>query len=384
MARIPAGGGSLLDNLVDASQEMFVVSSSQMLLLRSFDENGLEQGIRSVVTGVQTCALPISNEVGHLVRKRLVFQTSSDARRVGQWEAVSWWDFVSAERFSPEYQRTFGNGLTKTLVAAKGTRASARTIGLMALAFITSVLTQSNPLVASQSGYGAADRLLDAPTNEAWIDPWVAHLRSLGVEVVEGYAATQLHVEAGRIAGATLTGGLGEQVVVRADHYVAAMPVEKARVLFDAPVRAAAPELAGLDALEYDYMNGIQLFLDRIPTQAVHGHVAYLSSPWALTSINQGLFWDRDLGARYGNGRVADVLSVDISDFFTPGILYGKAAVDCTPDEIRSEEHTSELQSLMRISYAVFCLKKKQTNKRTREPAQKASRNANANKISST
>src|SRR3546814_8522778 len=30
------------------------------------------------------------------------------------------------------------------------------------------------------------------------------------------------------------------------------------------------------------------------------------------------------------------------------------------PDPERSEEHTSELQSLMRISYAVFCLKKKQ------------------------
>src|SRR3546814_1130716 len=29
------------------------------------------------------------------------------------------------------------------------------------------------------------------------------------------------------------------------------------------------------------------------------------------------------------------------------------------PDDDRSEEHTSELQSLMRISYAVFCLKKK-------------------------
>src|SRR3546814_4015501 len=34
---------------------------------------------------------------------------------------------------------------------------------------------------------------------------------------------------------------------------------------------------------------------------------------------------------------------------------------DYTPEEIRSEEHTSELQSLMRISYAVFCLKKKKT-----------------------
>src|SRR3546814_7057949 len=31
-------------------------------------------------------------------------------------------------------------------------------------------------------------------------------------------------------------------------------------------------------------------------------------------------------------------------------------------DAARSEEHTSELQSLMRISYAVFCLKKKKTN----------------------
>src|SRR3546814_5927884 len=30
--------------------------------------------------------------------------------------------------------------------------------------------------------------------------------------------------------------------------------------------------------------------------------------------------------------------------------------------EVRSEEHTSELQSLMRISYAVFCLKKKTNN----------------------
>src|SRR3546814_1744395 len=31
------------------------------------------------------------------------------------------------------------------------------------------------------------------------------------------------------------------------------------------------------------------------------------------------------------------------------------------PFALRSEEHTSELQSLMRISYAVFCLKKKKT-----------------------
>src|SRR3546814_4632774 len=33
--------------------------------------------------------------------------------------------------------------------------------------------------------------------------------------------------------------------------------------------------------------------------------------------------------------------------------------------QVRSEEHTSELQSLMRISYAVFCLKKKKTKEQT-------------------
>src|SRR3546814_1835423 len=47
----------------------------------------------------------------------------------------------------------------------------------------------------------------------------------------------------------------------------------------------------------------------------------------------------------------------------------GALDTDCAVD--RSEEHTSELQSLMRISYAVFCLKKKkQHNKNTTEIAQ--------------
>src|SRR3546814_4679386 len=39
----------------------------------------------------------------------------------------------------------------------------------------------------------------------------------------------------------------------------------------------------------------------------------------------------------------------------------------CLAVTTRSEEHTSELQSLMRISYAVFCLKKKKKNKNTKK-----------------
>src|SRR3546814_4024427 len=37
------------------------------------------------------------------------------------------------------------------------------------------------------------------------------------------------------------------------------------------------------------------------------------------------------------------------------------------PRDLRSEEHTSELQSLMRISYAVFCLKKKKKKQKKRK-----------------
>src|SRR3546814_9158442 len=44
--------------------------------------------------------------------------------------------------------------------------------------------------------------------------------------------------------------------------------------------------------------------------------------------------------------------------------LEGGHSLPVDPRTIRSEEHTSELQSLMRISYAVFCLKKKKTNQK--------------------
>src|SRR3546814_4181997 len=50
-----------------------------------------------------------------------------------------------------------------------------------------------------------------------------------------------------------------------------------------------------------------------------------------------------------------------------PGYFYAPTLLtnvdpdsEVAQDELRSEEHTSELQSLMRISYAAFCLKKKQ------------------------
>src|SRR3546814_4675845 len=53
----------------------------------------------------------------------------------------------------------------------------------------------------------------------------------------------------------------------------------------------------------------------------------------------------------------AETLTIRNSDFISAVRLQGAGRLRI----IRSEEHTSELQSLMRISYAVFCLKKKKT-----------------------
>src|SRR3546814_6847177 len=52
-------------------------------------------------------------------------------------------------------------------------------------------------------------------------------------------------------------------------------------------------------------------------------------------------------------------------NFIDTADTYAKGASERITGELirRSEEHTSELQSLMRISYAVFCLKKKTTKK---------------------
>jgi uncharacterized protein with NAD-binding domain and iron-sulfur cluster len=82
-------------------------------------------------------------------------------------------------------------------------------------------------------------------------------------------------------------------------------------------------------------MNGIVLFLRR-DVPIVHGHVIYIDSAWSLTSISQRQFWGGSLG-RFGAGDVGGILSVDVSDWSTPGPLTGKPAMECSREEIFAE-----------------------------------------------
>ena len=125
-----------------------------------------------------------------------------------------------------------------------------------------------------------------------------------------------------------------------ADYYVLAVPI-------DAAIGMITPAMGALDPVArarcapqnpddlVSWMVGIQYYLyEDVPL--VRGHTFYPDSPWALTSISQPQFW-RDLGLfrrLYGDGEVGGLISVDVSDWNTPGTFIPKTAKQCTPDEI--------------------------------------------------
>jgi uncharacterized protein with NAD-binding domain and iron-sulfur cluster len=114
------------------------------------------------------------------------------------------------------------------------------------------------------------------------------------------------------------------------------MPVERMRPLVTDAMKNADPRLAGLGALETEWMTGAQFFLD-VPLPVVPGHLVLASSPWAVTAISQAQFWPRTDLRQFGNGRVRGVLSAIIANWQAVGTYVRKRAVDCTPAEIREE-----------------------------------------------
>ena len=337
MRRIPFPGNpnGVHDNLVDTTESKSPRAGGRadaqvFGVLPHQDEFMTPEGLQRVFMDAAMQRNIPPHEAEFFANRLVVFLTSSDERRYGQWEQTSWWDFVRAEGKSEEYRRVLVTGLTRTLVAAKEHVASTRTIGNMAEAFVMNIMGRGND--------GALDRVLNAPTNEAWIDPWLIHLRSLGVRFVAGAAVEGLKVRRGRIAGAQIRRrGRKERSVVDADWFISAMPVERARLLLSRDVLALDPSLAGMNELFYDWMNGIQFYLRR-KIDLVHGHLTFVDAPWALTALTQGQFWpSKDFARDYGDGSVVDCLSVDISDWDTPGMFNGKRAKDCTREEIARE-----------------------------------------------
>jgi uncharacterized protein with NAD-binding domain and iron-sulfur cluster len=275
-----------------------------------------------------------AEEKKFFAKKLWQLMTTCYDRRLNEYEKIGWWQYLEADRFSATYQALLVQGLTRTLVAANAKKASTKTGGDI---FLQLLFNMSNPGVTT-------DRVLNGPTNDVWINPWLEYLKSIGVKYNFNKSAKKLEMKDGKIAGVWVEEyykGTPERTMVKGDYYILATPVEVAAELISEDVLTADPTLEGIIKLapSVAWMNGIQFYLSE-EVNVVHGHCIYADSPWALTSISQLQFWkDYDIQTRF-NGKVKTIFSVDISDWEQPGILDeggNKMAKDCSYEEIKNE-----------------------------------------------
>jgi uncharacterized protein with NAD-binding domain and iron-sulfur cluster len=310
MKRIPFAGNAqgVFDNLVQASRYLLADGPSKNCrFLVRFPRTLAEW--RELLAGISEArqlGIP-DGELAFFVSRLLVILTSCQARRREEYENIDWWRFIFADDKSQAYKTYLAVGLTRSLVALKAQEASTRTVG--------DILIQL--LLGIYSPFTEFDRVLDGPTSERWLEPWLQHLVASGVHYVASSRLVAIECGAdGRIHGVTVADSAGARRVLRADHYVLALPVEQVVPLLDDKLRAAEPALGRLAELRVAWMNGLQLYLKR-DHNLVAGHTNYVATPSALTSISQAQFFRQPLD-HYGNGVTRGCLSIDISDWDSP------------------------------------------------------------------
>lgn len=324
MERIPfAGNVSVFNNLVHATRIDVLRAGKPGIVLAGRKPQNVDDwvvALRTVFSGIGVA----DDEVLYFVDRLLALLTSCPERRLAEYETISWWDFIGASQRSSEYQTLLAQGLTRSLVAMRAKESSTRTVGYILLQLLFGILS-----------WGGFDRLLAGPTNEVWLDPWLSYLRQRSVVFESSAPVKQIRATAAGVTAITIEqNGISRDIL--SDYYIAAMPVEVMAGLVNEQLKAAAPSLANLNKLRVAWMNGIQFFLKQdIPLE--FGHTIYADSPWALTSISQRQFWQQAPLGKYGDGSLGGILSLDISEWEQPGIVYGKPANQCTAEEIKNE-----------------------------------------------
>ena len=335
MSRIPfpgkTGTGWVSDNLVQCTAGQIVqIKQPPTTFPVRFPQSWAE--LRARISDLKNHG-PLGFKPGELrffLGRMLRIAVSCQQRRLEQYEKITWWEFVGAAQRSEAYQKLLARGLTRSLVAMRAEVASTRTVGDIMLQMAWYVLTPG----------ASSDRLLNGPTSRVWIDPWRAHLSTLGVQFHEHTTFDGFEMDPDqRIASATVHAKDGPPTKVQADYYVAAFPCEVMARHVEGALAQAAPSLRNLSRLQVAWMNGVQFYLSRdVPMS--FGHSIFIDGNWALTAVSQPQFW-RD-GAfpieRFGDGKVKGLLSVDISDWTDAGqFSTSLPASHCTREQVIEE-----------------------------------------------
>ncbi len=384
MRRIPFPGNpkGVLDNLISVEEGIFAPrfkesfptpvrfprSPKEFLTALGMTDHLLEQGLTE-------------DDLSFFMSKMFQIITSCKERRMHEYSRIGWWDFVDADSRSEAFQLYLATGITRNAVATQAHKANTKTIGDIGIQLILNMATP----------FESADRILDGPTNQMWLDPWLTHLQeNLGVEYRFGVTVEDLYFEAkggeGTISGVQISrmvNGEKREETLQADHYVMALPVEIVSKLLEreqaradavnlkiereneklqqqylkerTPLEARKLEplklsimtfdrtLAGMPKLKHEvnWMTGIQFYLREEGITITPGHINCLGSPWALTALEQMQFWPSVDLKRMGDGTIRSIISVDISDWDTLGVpegaVFDKCAKNCTEDEIAEE-----------------------------------------------
>ncbi len=318
MSRIPYGarGATCADNLVGVEAIQIARYDKPSLELLARIPRSMAD-IEILIREIYDHVLPLPLEdLRFFAGKLWQVMTSCKERRLAELENQSWWDFVDAGQRGPDYQKLLAEGLSRSLVAAKAQEGSARTIGQIQVRL-------ADGMIAGGKG---TDRVLNAPTSEALLLPWIAEITRLGGAYHSNSRVTRISMDDNRISAASVAGPEGEKEI-EADYFVCAIPIEHFASLISDDMIAHAPELEGVKKLAKNvrWMNGIQFFLKQ-DVQIVDGHSLYVDSPWAITSISEAQLWRGTDLSHYGDGTVRGILSVDISDWETAGTFVKKPA----------------------------------------------------------
>lgn len=348
MKRIPYGQRSVYDNLVEGSRLLFArLDKPPFFSISRFPRSvtGFGQILQSLFD-LEDSGLTVE-DLEFFGRKLWQIATSCYERRVAEYEKVTWWQFIEADKRSKAYQDLLANGISRSITANDPHRGNAKTIGDFSLDSFLSVVNPGS----------ATSKILNGPTNEVWIDPWKAYLESMGVSYRLGAKAESIQCEEGRIQSVKIKFKEGHSQYIQGDYFIFAVPVEAMAALLEAdqsegqagPLLKSDPTLGGIMELKEDvaWMNGLIFYLnEHVPI--VHGHQLYVQSPWALTGVSQIQFWETNgyQISQHGDGQVKGILSMIISNWHEPGLVHQKPAKLCTPEEIKDEVWTHMKRSL--------------------------------------
>jgi uncharacterized protein with NAD-binding domain and iron-sulfur cluster len=325
MRRTPYGAhGNTFDNLSVATRILLARAGRTEITWLARCPTTLEDFRAFLVELFTPLGVPL-DEMSFFISRLLIVATSCPERRLAEYENIPWWEFIAAPRMSKTYQTYLGQGLTRSLVAMRAEESSTRTVGCTQLQLLYGLISPDRVF----------DRLLSGPTNDVWIYPWTQYLEKLGVEFYPGTRVVEIQTDGARVTGTMVESASGSSRIT-ADFYIAALPVEVMAELMSDDLKRAVPSLASLEKLTTRWMNGIQFYLAK-DEPLVNGHAIYLDSPWALTSISQRQFWTNVDLSQYGDGTVRGILSVDISDWEAPGVVWGKPARECSAEQIKAE-----------------------------------------------